>query len=406
MGISSSKPGCVCGLRHCLEGPASEFVSFRETAGKIRILIVALDYPYVPDAQLTCHRDAKTMYRIAGRCGVEDITVLTDRDGVGSANFPTKSVVRSYIKRVAKRCEPGDWFVWFWAGHGINVPDRNGDEKSGLDQAFVTPDAKGRLTMPAVFVDDDFAQCLDTCVPAGVRILCINDCCHSGTICDIDSYLYTHEIYQISASQDEEEAEDIGNGGVLTTALRRAVRTLSIEHGKQEFCMEEVFQLCRKYAEKLTDEQTLSFQWSGTPPQNMAWPLSLPWWEYVHNPMFRLNLGNSEEDDEDSDMGDDADDFPVQLQDHVPMRSLTSLKQQARDVSPHQQRVPQMAQAPPYNMLPSYQRQGLPTGQPAGYPLPGQPAGYPPPHGGGQLGYAMPAGGAVYPGVNMVPARR
>ena len=72
----------------------------------------------------------------------------------------------------------------------------------------------------------------DTFVPEGVRILCINDCCHSGTICDIDSFMYTHDIYSISAALDHEEAEDVGEGGVLSCALRRAVRTLSVEHGR------------------------------------------------------------------------------------------------------------------------------------------------------------------------------
>ena len=74
----------------------------------------------------------------------------------------------------------------------------------------------------------------DTFVPEGVRILCINDCCHSGTICDIDSFMYSHDIYSISAAKDDEEAEDVGEGGVLSCAMRRAVRTLSLEHGKQE----------------------------------------------------------------------------------------------------------------------------------------------------------------------------
>lgn len=46
--------------------------------------------------------------------------------------------------------------------------------------------------------------------------------------------MYSHDIYSISAAKDDEEAEDVGEGGVLSCAMRRAVRTLSLEHGNQE----------------------------------------------------------------------------------------------------------------------------------------------------------------------------
>jgi len=248
------------------------------------------------------------MFRIADRAHVSDITLNTDRHGVGSANFPTRSVVLRHIANVAKRCQPGDWFVWFWAGHGVNVPDRQGNSQGGFDQAFVTPDAAGRLTEPAVLVDEDFAKALETYVPPGARILCICDCCHSGTICDIDSYRYTHEIYQISASQDNEEAEDIG-GGVLTKALKRAVRRLSAHHGTAEYSILEVFETCKRYATKLTNEQELSFQWSGTDPGRVAWPLGYSWTEYTRDPLRRRDVFDLEDEDdfddaETSDAGD------------------------------------------------------------------------------------------------------
>ena len=44
------------------------------------MLIIALDYDYAPSSELTCTRDARTMYRMAGRAGVDDITIITDKD--------------------------------------------------------------------------------------------------------------------------------------------------------------------------------------------------------------------------------------------------------------------------------------------------------------------------------------
>ncbi|CAK0791844.1 unnamed protein product [Prorocentrum cordatum] len=159
-------------IRH-VEPPITDsiIVPFKGTGGNVVVLIVALDYDYVPAAQLTCSRDARTMYRIAERAGVKDITVLTDKQGVDGTNFPVRSVVLQHIRMAAGRCRPGDWFVWFWAGHGVTVRPRGGgdarqqgenaDVDTDGDQAFVTPDQKGALTERALLMDDVFATALD-----------------------------------------------------------------------------------------------------------------------------------------------------------------------------------------------------------------------------------------------------
>jgi len=260
---------------------AEDLIPFRGTGGQIRALIVALDYTYSPGHELTCTKDAQVMIRMCERAGVQDLTVVTDKH-LGDPGFPTRARLLQGIREVGRRCEPGDWFVWFFAGHGVNVPDYTGDEQDGFDEAFVTPDEEGRLSERAVLVDDDFARALDRYTGEDARILCICDCCHSGTICDIDSFRYEHEIYQLSASQDDEEAVDTGRGGVLTAALRRTIRELSVKHGEEEFSIQSVFDGCKRRADKLSDLQELSFQFSGTHPAYVAWPLCFPWWEYMH----------------------------------------------------------------------------------------------------------------------------
>ena len=184
----------------------------------------------------------------------------------------------------------------------------------------------------------------DTFVPEGVRILCINDCCHSGTICDIDSFMYSHDIYSISAAKDDEEAEDVGAGGVLSCAMRRAVSTLSLEHGNQagngglqqksqktlplhilshphiipwhlsyhaewvsatklqEFSILDTFKRCKTFAKQLTKEQHLTLQYNGTNPSLVAWPLGFPWWEYFRKAMLMgVNIQDLAEDGLESD---------------------------------------------------------------------------------------------------------
>lgn len=261
-------------------GPPQELIAFRGTQGQVRCLILSLDYKYSPGHELTSSLDGLVMMRIAKHAEVSDITTVTDQR-LGDPNFPVRAVVLNRIKEVGSRCRPGDWFVWFFAGHGVNVPDVDGEEQDGLDEAFVTPDEQGKLTEAAVLVDDDFARALDHFIPEGVRILCICDCCHSGTICDIDSYRYKHEIYQISASLDNQEAEDTGKGGVLTWALKKTLIKLGFLHGRNEFSMQRVFDGCKRKVARITKEQDVSIQYSGSHPDTVAWPLCFPVWKWA-----------------------------------------------------------------------------------------------------------------------------
>lgn len=264
-----------------LPGGKDELIPFRGTGGQVRMLILALDYKYSPGHELTSSLDGSMMMRMAKHAECSDITTVTDHH-LGDPNFPVRRLVLNRIKEVGSRCQPGDWFVWFWAGHGVNVPDVDGEEEDGLDQAFVTPDVKGRLTEPAVLIDDDFSRALDKYIPLGVRILCICDCCHSGTICDIDTFAYRHDIYQVSASLDHQEAEDTGKGGVLTGALKRTLLKLGFRHGTGgEFSLLKVAEGCKKRVKRVTSEQEVSIQYSGTPPEIVAWPLCFPVWKYT-----------------------------------------------------------------------------------------------------------------------------
>lgn len=283
----------------CCSRVDADLVPFRETGGEIRLLVVALDYEYSPGAELTCTHDASFFVAFAKSAGVQDITVVTDKDNIGTPRFPTRNVVLRHMREVAKRTRPQDWFVWFYAGHGVNVPDLDGDEEDGFDEAFVTPSSEGKLVEKAVLLDDDFAKALDTLFPEKTRILCICDCCHSGTIVDIDSFYFNRDVYQISASQDNEEAEDTGKGGVLTKALKQTIQVCTLKYGQGSYSLKRVADGCVKRVRKLTTEQAASFQYCGTRPEDVAWPLLLPRTELLHK--MDTDLGAYEDDSSDDE---------------------------------------------------------------------------------------------------------
>mmetsp|Transcript_97518 Transcript_97518/g.172657 ORF Transcript_97518/g.172657 Transcript_97518/m.172657 type:complete len:322 (-) Transcript_97518:81-1046(-) len=249
---------------------------FVDTGSKIVSMLFGYDYQYYTRQDpLTATHDVRHMYRILERADQSACTVVCDYD-IGSPGFPTKQLFVHYLRGAASKCRPGDWFVFFYGGHGENMSGSSRIEMFGVDQAFVTPTPDGNIAREASYlVDDQFALALDQCVPPGVKILCLIDCCHSGSICDIDSYRYTHEIYCLSACKDDQEAEDTGSGGVFTQALGYANHTLSTKYGaNKEWSIQEMFDVTDDYARAaITTNQALNFTWSGTSPARVAWPL-------------------------------------------------------------------------------------------------------------------------------------
>jgi hypothetical protein len=85
-----------------------------------------------------------------------------------------RSKVQQAILELTSIARPGDLACVYYAGHGSQVPDRNGDEQPNRDdQTWCLYD--GQL------VDDELHELLGH-FAAGVRVLVISDSCKSGTI--------------------------------------------------------------------------------------------------------------------------------------------------------------------------------------------------------------------------------
>ena len=71
----------------------------------------------------------------------------------------------------------GDTLVITYSGHGTWVPDQNGDEPDGRDEALCPWD----IGAGKVLLDDEIGA-LFAHRAAGVRVLLISDSCHSGSV--------------------------------------------------------------------------------------------------------------------------------------------------------------------------------------------------------------------------------
>lgn len=123
-----------------------------------------------------CEADARDMTTLATSHGFEATTLLTTDAG--------RDAVLNAIAAAASALESGDIFMLSYSGHGGQVFDENGDEKSNgandlIDETWCLFDGQ--------MLDDELYSAFRK-FKSGVRILLISDSCHSGTVAKVRFY--------------------------------------------------------------------------------------------------------------------------------------------------------------------------------------------------------------------------
>jgi len=131
-----------------------------------------------------CHADIKMAQKL-----------LVEHYGYDPANFtvlsdesphtlqPTLETIQRQMEALVKRCvaNPPEQIIIYYSGHGTSQPDRNGDEEDHVDECLVPCD----YLEHGFLVDDWWLDHVWARLPLSVRVTCIFDCCHSGTILDL-----------------------------------------------------------------------------------------------------------------------------------------------------------------------------------------------------------------------------
>ena len=138
-------------------------------SGRRRALCVGVDrYPDPRHRLAGCVADARMWANALGRLGFE-ATLLTDEQA-------TRAALQRELLSLVSDSRMGDVIVFQYAGHGTHVPDLDGDDEDGQDEALCPVD----FASGALYIDDDIAEALAK-LPDGVNLTCFMDCCHSGT---------------------------------------------------------------------------------------------------------------------------------------------------------------------------------------------------------------------------------
>lgn len=139
-------------------------------SGRRRALCVGINNYPPPNALTGCVKDTAIWASALKANGFEEPRVLLDE-------VATHSTIVSALRELVLTSKRGDVLVFQYSGHGTSVPDLDGDEESGEDQAMVPVDFRDG----AFLVDDDI-RAIFNLLPDGVNLTAFIDCCRSGTI--------------------------------------------------------------------------------------------------------------------------------------------------------------------------------------------------------------------------------
>jgi hypothetical protein len=166
-------------MRRLLAAFAAMIVAFGAgpAAAEIRALIVAVSKYAEPIPSLEGPpNDAAALKGLLQEQGATDVTSLADDQA-------TRANIRSALEALGKRSKPGDWVIFFYAGHGAQAKSRDPTETDGMDEFMALGGFRvSRPDTNQYILDDDLRGWLVNFFPTSVNVLQIADACHSGTL--------------------------------------------------------------------------------------------------------------------------------------------------------------------------------------------------------------------------------
>jgi uncharacterized caspase-like protein len=173
---------------------------------KKKAVCIGINYTKTAHELKGCINDARCIKTVlVSQYGFNDsdVKIIADTEGFV---YPTSQNIMGAISWLVEGCAPGDVLFFSYSGHGTNIKDTNNDEADGRDEAIYTLDG-------AVIIDDVLQAQLMQKIPKGVQLVCVFDCCHSGTIADLQ---YCYKYIPSSTDQfllTQERTKEISGGG-------------------------------------------------------------------------------------------------------------------------------------------------------------------------------------------------
>lgn len=173
-------------------------------------LLIGCNYKNSINELNGCINDATNIkHLLTDVYGFDNITLMTD----DTPNTPTKNNIMAEIKQLLNNANSGDILFLSFSGHGLNLKDKNVDEKDRLDEVIVSLDFE-------YIIDDELNSLIRENLKKDVTLFALFDCCHSGTILDL-RYQYLDSTSFNKNTQYTKYSETEGNVIMISGCMDR-----------------------------------------------------------------------------------------------------------------------------------------------------------------------------------------
>ena len=186
--------------------------------------------------------DIAEMIRVAQKLGFEEENIRT----LTGSEVTMPNIESQFSGFLNRGVAPKDTVLVYYSGHGVQVPDQNGDESDGDDEAISLYDLGGRydsennLVWDGVLLDDHLARMLDSLVSENVIVMV--DACHSGTVTrsytgttKAETKAYGTDVFFVkSLGAPRQATRSFGAPGDLTDYPSNGVVTLAAAQDHQK----------------------------------------------------------------------------------------------------------------------------------------------------------------------------
>jgi len=252
--------------------------------GQVHMLITGIDYacdtqswagPVKGHGPLDTKFAFEMMKDLAWKSGADYMTLWNEQC--------TSEGIIEAIREVGAKCQPDDTFIFYYTGHGDQLPDPTGHEH--MDQCLCLVDANGNTDDATMTYrqqvwlrDDTLAKTITDSTDPKVKVLVLVDACHSGTICDFteDSAWARRRQRAISISgcEDNQTSAGTGRGGMFTRALTKAVQGISADSSNAK--VSSIYNLTLQHYnqdKRPGHTQNIAIHGCAVRPNEMCWPL-------------------------------------------------------------------------------------------------------------------------------------